>query len=307
MATMQSGSSTRALIIPRNGRRSWQLYPSREVKHPVVRAIVKHTLLICLLVVMLYPLIWMVAASFRPSNEVFNGLGLTGSEFTFENYVIGWSEGQVNFSQYFVNSTVVTVLTILGNLFACSLAAYAFARMEFPFRRTLFAIMLVTMLLPMHVTLVPQYILFNALGWVNTYLPLVVPHWLGVEAFFIFLMVQFIRGLPRELDESARLDGCGHFGIFLRIIMPLSLPAIGTTAMFTFVWSWNNFLGPLLYLNQDSVKTVPLGLSAFLDSTGASTYGPMFAMATLSLAPIVGFFIVSQRLLVEGIATTGMK
>ncbi len=167
--------------------------------------------------------------------------------------------------------------------------------------------MLGTMLLPTHVTLVPQYILFNNLGWVNTYFPLVVPHWLGVEAFYIFLMVQFIRGLPRELDESARIDGAGHWRIFSRIIMPLALPAIGTTAMFTFISSWNNFLGPLLYLNRDDLKTVPLGLSAFLDATGASTYGPLFAMATLSLAPIVGFFIVSQRLLIEGIATTGLK
>ena len=118
MATMQSGMSTRALVVPRKGRRSWQFYPRREVKHPIVRAIVRHTLLACLLVIMLYPLIWMVAASFRPSNEVFNGIGLTGSTFTLENYVIGWSEGQINFSQYFVNSTIVTVLTILGNLFA---------------------------------------------------------------------------------------------------------------------------------------------------------------------------------------------
>lgn len=285
----------------------WNLYQTREVRNIVVRGIVRHTLLAVLLVVMLYPLVWMVAASFRPSAEVFNGIGLVGSRFTLENYTIGWSEGQVNFSRYFLNSTVVTALSIAGNLFACSLAAYAFARMEFPFRKVLFALLLGTMLLPMHVTLVPQYMLFNALGWVNTYLPLVVPHWLGVEAFFIFLMVQFIRGLPRELDESARLDGCGHFRIFGRIILPLSLPAIGTTAMFTFINSWNDFLGPLLYLSDDELKTVPLGLNTFLDATGASTYGPLFAMAALSLAPIVGFFIVSQRLLLEGIATTGLK
>jgi len=288
-------------------RRPSGIYPSRPVKNRLLRVIIKHAVLGSLLFAILYPLLWMVAASFRPSNEVFTTIGLFSGSFTFDNYVSGWSEGQVNFSQYFWNSTVITVLTIVGTLFACSLAAYAFARLEFPFRRVLFAIMLATMLLPTHVTLVPQYILFNELGWVNTYLPLVVPHWLGVEAFYIFLMVQFIRGLPRELDESARIDGCGHFRIFGRIIMPLALPAIGTTAMFTFIASWNNFLGPLLYLNRDSLKTVPLGLSAFLDSTGASTYGPLFAMATLSLVPIVGFFIVSQRLLIEGIATTGLK
>lgn len=302
-------SMTRALTVPTPPRRWWKgdIYPQRQVQNSIVRSIVRHTLLACLLFVILYPVVWMVAASFRPSNEAFSTIGLFGSTFTLDNYVQGWSGGSIDFSRYFLNSTIITVLTIIGTLLACSLAAYAFARLEFPFRRTLFALMLGTMLLPTHVTLVPQYILFNNLGWVNTYFPLVVPHWLGVEAFYIFLMVQFIRGLPRELDESARIDGAGHWRIFSRIIMPLALPAIGTTAMFTFISSWNNFLGPLLYLNRDDLKTVPLGLSAFLDATGASTYGPLFAMATLSLAPIVGFFIVSQRLLIEGIATTGLK
>ncbi|MBF0817073.1 carbohydrate ABC transporter permease [Microbacterium paludicola] len=299
-------TTTLTLTVPPE-KRSVFRYPSRPVRNPILRAIVRHALLIALLVIMLYPLLWMLGASLRPSNEAFNGIGLLGSRLTFENYAAGWDAGSYDFSRYFVNSTVVTLLTIAGNLFACTLAAYAFARLEFPLKRVLFALMLGTMLLPMHVTLVPQYVLFNTLGWVNTYLPLVVPHWLGVEAFYIFLMVQFIRGLPRELDESARIDGCGHVGIFLRIILPLSLPAIGTTAMFTFISAWNDFLGPLLYLNQDEIKTVPLALSTFLDATGASTYGPLFAMAILSLAPIVGFFIVSQRLLIEGIATTGLK
>jgi len=299
-------TTTMTLTVPPEKRRPLR-FASRPVKNPVLKAIIRHALLIALLVIILYPLLWMVGASLRPSNEAFNGIGLLGSRLTFENFAQGWSTGSYDFSRYFVNSTFVTLLTIAGNLFACTLAAYAFARLEFPLKNLLFAIMLGTMLLPMHVTLVPQYVLFNNLGWVNTYLPLVVPHWLGVEAFYIFLMVQFIRGLPRELDESARLDGCGHVRIFLRIILPLSLPAIGTTAMFTFISAWNDFLGPLLYLNQDELKTVPLALSTFLDATGASTYGPLFAMATLSLAPIVAFFIVSQRLLIEGIATTGLK
>ena len=198
-------------------------------------------------------------------------------------------------------------MSIAGNLFACSLTAYAFARLEFPLKRVLFGLLLGTMLLPYHVTLVPQYILFNELAWMNTYLPLVVPKWLGVEAFFIFLMVQFIRTLPRELDDAARIDGCGHWRTFIRIIMPLSLPAIGTTALFTFINSWNDFLGPLLYLNRPELWTVSLGLNSFLDVTGESAYGSLFAMSTLALAPIVGFFLGAQKLLIEGVATTGLK
>lgn len=284
-----------------------RIYPRTPVKNPVVRVFIRHALLICVLFVLLYPLLWLVAASLRPNNEVFNGLGLFSEHYTLQNYIEGWGAGSASFTRYFGNSLLVTVVSILGNLFSCSLTAYAFARLNFPFKNALFAVLIGTMLLPMHVTLVPQYILFNKLGWINTYFPLTIPHWLGVDAFFIFLMVQFIRALPRELDESARLDGCGHLGIFLRIIMPLSLPAIGTTAMFTFIWTWNDFLGPLLYLNRSDMQTVPLALNSFLDSTGQSSYGELFAMSVLSLAPIVGFFIVSQRLLIEGIATTGMK
>ncbi|MCW4458663.1 carbohydrate ABC transporter permease [Microbacterium sp. MPKO10] len=293
-------TSVKTHTIPR-------IYPGTPVKNTFVRAIIRHALLICVLFVLLYPLLWLLGASFRPNNEVFNGLGLFSENYTIQNYIDGWGAGSASFTRYFGNSLLVTVVSILGNLFSCSLTAYAFARLNFPFKNALFAILIGTMLLPMHVTLVPQYILFNKLGWINTYFPLTIPHWLGVDAFFIFLMVQFIRNLPRELDESARLDGCGHFGIFLRIVMPLSLPAIGTTAMFTFIWTWNDFLGPLLYLNRSDMQTVPLALNAFLDSTGQSSYGELFAMSVLSLAPIVGFFIVSQRLLIEGIATTGMK
>ena len=200
------------------------------------------------------------------------------------------------------------MLCVVGNVVACSLAAYAFARLEFPLKRVLFALLLGTLLLPYHVTLVPQYILFNKLNLINTIVPLVLPKFFAVDAFFVFLMVQFIRALPRDLDDAARIDGCGNLRIFLRIIVPLSLPAIGTTALFTFINAWNDFLGPLLYLNKSVRWTVPQGLNAFLDATGGtSSYGSLFAMATLSLVPLVGFFVAFQKLLVEGIATSGIK
>ena len=284
-----------------------RLTPRRPVQGRLALAVVRHVLIICALVVLLYPLIWMVAASLRPGNQTFNGLGLGSDTYTLANYANGWSVGTLNFSTYFFNSVAISALSIAGTLFSCTLTAYAFARLRFPFKGLLFALLLGTMLLPQHVTLVPKYVLFNNLSWINTYLPLVVPHWLGTEAFYIFLMVQFIRNIPRSLDESARIDGAGHFGTFWRIIIPLALPAIGTTAMFTFIATWNDLLGPLLYLTEPNRWTVPLGLASFLDQTGQSTYGTLFAMSVLSLAPIVGFFIASQRLLVEGIATTGLK
>lgn len=278
-------------------------------KNKIVIGVVRHAVLIIILCAMLYPLLWMVAASFRPNNEIFTSLGIFSNDYTVDNYVDGWTGGgALNFSTYFLNSIIISALSVIGNLVACSLTAYAFARLEFRFKGLLFALLLGTLLLPYHVTLVPQYVLFNQLGLVNTFAPLIAPHFLATDAFFVFLMVQFIRALPRELDDAARIDGAGHFGVFTRIILPLALPAIGTTALFTFINTWNDFLGPLLYLNNSQLWTVPLGLNAFLDASGGqSSYGSLFAMATLSLAPLVGFFVAFQKLLIEGIATSGIK
>ncbi len=273
-----------------------------------MRAAARHAVTISLLVIMLYPVAWMVGASFRPDAQVIGSLSPLPDNATLDNYRAGLTPSTfLNFPRYFLNSFLVAGLSVLGNLFASTLTAYAFARLEFPFKRVLFAILLGTLLLPYQVTLVPQYILFDRLAWLNTYLPLVVPKFLGSEAFFIFLTVQFIRGLPRDLDEAARLDGCGEWGIFRRIVLPLTMPAIGTTAMFSFIYAWNDFLGPTLYLSRPEMYTVPQGLAMFVDSTGQSTYGALFAMATLSVAPLIGFFLASQRLLTQGIATTGLK
>ncbi len=167
--------------------------------------------------------------------------------------------------------------------------------------------MLGSIMLPLHVVIVPQYILFSDLGWINTFYPLIVPKFLATDAFFIFLMVQFIRTLPRELDEAAVIDGAGHWRIFTRIILPLSTPALATTAIFTFIWTWNDFLSQLIFLTNPDKFTVPVALRTFLDSSGESSWGPMFAISVLSLGPIFGFFLAGQKYLVRGIATTGLK
>jgi multiple sugar transport system permease protein len=284
------------------------LFPRRPSRSRLIRAASRHAITISLLVIMLYPIAWMVGASLRPDAQAISNLTPFTDQPTLENYQAGLTRSTfLNFPRYFLNSFLVAGLSVIGNLFAATLTAYAFARLEFPFKRTLFGILLATLLLPYQVTLVPQYILLDRLAWLNTYLPLVVPKFLGAEAFFIFLTVQFIRGLPRDLDEAARLDGCGEWGIFRRVVLPLTMPAIGTTAMFSFIFAWNDFLGPTLYLSRPEMYTVPQGLAMFVDSTGQSTYGPLFAMATLSIAPLIGFFLASQRLLTQGIATTGLK
>jgi multiple sugar transport system permease protein len=256
---------------------------------------------------MLYPLIWLVISSFKPTDEIFRDPGLIPQHVTLENYPKGWTSLTNDFGHYIANSLIVVAGAIVGNLVSCSLAAYAFARLEFPLRRMWFALMMGTLMLPIHVVIVPQYVMFSSADMVNTYWPLILPKLLATDAFFVFLMVQFIRGLPKELDEAARIDGCGHFGIFLRIIIPLSLPALATTAIFTFIWTWNDFFSQLIYLTDPDKYTVPVALRTFVDSTTRTPWGPVFAMSVVSLAPIFGFFLAGQRYLVRGIATTGLK
>lgn len=276
-------------------------------KRPARRSALSHFLLVGFGVLMLYPLIWMLGASFKESQDIFTQIAPWPDPATIENYVRGWAGSGVGFGTYFVNSTIVAALSVVGNLLSCSLAAYAFARMSFRFRTVFFACMMATLMMPHHVLLVPQYILFSNLGWVNSFLPLVTPKFLAVDAFFIFLMVQFMRALPTELDQAAKIDGAGPWQTYWRIILPLTVPALATSAIFTFIWTWNDFLSPMLYLQDPGKYTVPLGLNAFLDASGESAWGPMFAMAVLSLGPLFGFFLAGQKYLTTGIATTGLK
>ena len=176
---------------------------------------------------MIYPPLWMLSSSFKPAQLIFSEPGLWPREFTLDNWAQGWVGLGIPFSRFFLNSAVIAVLSMIGNLFSCSIAAYAFARLEFRFKPILFALMLGTIMLPFQVVLVPQYILFHELGWTNTILPLVVPKFLAVDAFFVFLLVQFIRGLPRELDDAATVDGCGPFGVFWRDHLPAAAAGAG--------------------------------------------------------------------------------
>ncbi|MGX7673502.1 carbohydrate ABC transporter permease [Plantactinospora sp. DSM 117369] len=274
---------------------------------PPARRISKHALLIVFGVVMIYPLLWMVSSSVKPTELIFRDPSIWPREFDLGNYTDGWTALEHPFQHYLWNSAVIAIASIVGNLLSCSLAAYAFARLEFRGRRVLFAAMLATMMLPIHVLIVPQYVLFSQLDWINTSLPLIVPKFLATDAFFIFLMVQFIRSLPRELDEAARMDGCGHVRIYWRIIMPLSVPALATSALFTFIWTWNDFFSQLIFLTNPDLYTVPVALRSFMDGQGETAWGQLFAMSIVGLAPIFGFFLAGQRYLTQGLATTGLK
>jgi len=256
---------------------------------------------------MLYPLVWMIVSSFRTNNEIFTNPSLIPNSLNLSNYINGWNAQQFPFGHYFLNSIFVTGTSIIGNLISCSLAAFAFARLRFRMKRFWFGLMLATVMLPEQVTLVPQYLIFARLGWLNTYLPLIAPKFLAVDAFFVFLLVQFMRTVPRELDEAAWLDGCGPFQIYTRIMLPLTMPALATTAIFTFIWTWNDFFRPIVFISNASLYTLPMALNLYVDPTGGTNWGYVFAMSVLSLIPVFVFFVLGQKLLIQGISTTGLK
>ncbi len=258
--------------------------------------------------IMIYPLIWMIFSSFKESSLVLTTVGqLIPKEWHLDNYKNGWAGfGGVTFTTFFKNSLIVTCITVAGNVIASAMAAYAFSRLHFKGRGIFFICMMITMMVPSQVLVVPQYIIFHTLGWVDTFLPLTVPEW-GGRAFFIFLIMQFIAGIPKELDEAAEIDGCGKIRLFTNVMLPLIKPALATSAIFSFYWKWDDFMGSLLYLNAPENYTVSIALKLFCDPTSVSDYGAMFAMCVVSLLPVMVVFLFTQKYIVDGIAMSGLK
>lgn len=259
-------------------------------------------------VLMIYPILWLAASSLKGPGEIWRKVySLIPENPSFENYVNGWKGfGGTSFAVYYRNSIVYTVLATLFTMISSAVVGYGFARIKFRGRNFLFACMLATLMIPQQIQIIPQYIVFSKLGWVNTYLPLVVPRLFG-QAFFIFMFVQFMRGLPKELDEAAEIDGCGRGRIFTSIHLPLLKPVLFTGSIFSFYWTWNDFFTPLIYLNNPKRYTLSVALRSFSDPSGLTDWGATFAMSFLSLVPVIALFIAFQKFLVQGIATTGLK
>ena len=279
-------------------------------KHKKTRSILTHSLMIFLCAVITYPILWWIFATFKPNSEL-TSANLWPKVWTLDNYIQGWvGLPRYSFSHFFTNSFMVVGTIVLLAVIVCSLVAFGFARLHFPLRRMWFAILLTTLMLPSQIIIVPQYIMYNSLGWVDSYLPFIVPHLLACgngSAFFIYMLVQFIRGLPRELDESAKIDGCSVFGIYLRIIIPLTSSALISVAIFAFMWNWDDFFLQMLYLNSLSKFTVGLALKFFIDGQSAAPWGQLLAMSLLSVSPAIIIFFVAQKSFVEGITSGAIK
>lgn len=268
-----------------------------------------HIIVCGLGLVMIYPLVWMVMSSLKETNTIFTTAGqLIPKKFTTANYVTGWKGfAKIGFVVFFKNSFVISITATLGTVFSSAFVAYGLARCKFFGRRILFVAMLLSMMLPAQVLMIPQYLWYQKLGWVGSYRPLILPYFFAIQGFFVYLMINFIDGIPRELDEAAKIDGCSYYSIFWRIVLPLITPAMITASIFSFMWRWDDFLSALLYISESAKYPVSLALKLFSDPGSSSDYGAMFAMASLSILPAVILFICLQKYLVEGISTSGLK
>ena len=277
-------------------------------KRKLLSLSVSYILLILLAIVMIYPLIWMVGAAFKSNEEIFGTLGILPKNPVYGAFKAGWKgTGQYGFSTFLINSFKLVIPTVIFTVISSVLVAYGFSSFNFPLKKFLFLLMLSTLMLPSIVLIIPRYIFFKNFGWLDSYLPFTIPALLACNSFFTYMMCQFFRGLPLELDESAKIDGCNSFIILVRILLPLCKAAIFSVMVFQFVWTWNNFLEVLIYVNSISKYPVALGLRLTMDIGSEFDWNQIMAMSIVAIAPPVLLFIVAQKYFVEGIATTGMK
>lgn len=257
-------------------------------------------------IVILLPFIWMLSASLKDESQIF------ASPPIWIPHPVLWSNYPealtlLPFGLFLRNTVIITALAMLGGIFSCAIVAYAFARLRFPGKRPLFLLVLSTMMIPFYVTMIPQFILYRNLGWINTFLPLIVPSFFGVNAFFIFLFRQFFLTIPLELEDSARIDGANTFRCFAQIILPLSKPVIGAVTIFSFIGHWNDFIGPLIFLNSMDNYTLAIGLNMLRVSQGGMRWGYLMAASFAVLLPCLILFFFFQRVFIQGVVFTGIK
>lgn len=264
--------------------------------------------LIVLGFIMVYPLIWLFASSFKTNAEIFGSSKLLPTTYVWDSYTLGWQgTGQYGFQDFFINTLILVVPTVVFTIISSVIVAYGFARFEFPLKTMLFSIMIATLMLPNASIMIPRYILFNNMNWLDTYLPFIIPAAFATGAFFVYMMIQFLRGLPRDLDEAATIDGCNSFTVLTRVLLPLCKPAIFSVGIFQFMWTWNDFFNSIIYISSVKKFTVSLGLRLSLDASSAVSWNQVLAMSVVSIVPCILLFFFAQKYFVEGISTTGLK
>ena len=284
-----------------------QLHRRKKINR-IIYVVVMHLLLVIFSIGFIFPLFWMLSVSLQTETEMMQSVGfwdqLIPNSWRFLNYVEVFEV--VPFMRYFTNSAIVTVLCLIGTLVSSSIVAYAFSRLNWPGRDLLFNIMLATIMLPSFVLIVPTFRMYSVLGFVNTFIPLVLPSFLGGGVTNVFLIQQFYKTVPQELSESAKIDGAGHLRIWASIMLPLCKPVIATVAIFTFLFTWNDFMNPLIYIQDSDLYTLSLGIKAF-QSQSSIQWGYLMSASVISMIPTFLIFLFAQKYFVEGIKMTGLK
>lgn len=281
---------------------------ARERLHNAVAAALRYGLLLIVGLVMLYPLIWLLGASFKTNSEIFANPGFIPESPTVSGYVEGWKTSTpYTFGRFFLNTFWIVIPKVIGTALSCTAVAYGFARFDFPGKRILFASLIGTLLLPNVVTRIPQYVLFRDLGWLDTFLPLWVPSAFAGDAFFVFMLVQFLRAIPRDMEEAARVDGATSWQTLIFIVVPLLAPALVSVCLFQFMWTMNDFLGPLIYISSVEKYPISLALKLSIDTTEAFEWNRVLSMSVLAITPALVVFFLAQKYFIEGISTGGIK
>ena len=280
----------------------------RQIRRARLSAAIRYAILFSVGLVMLYPLIWLVGASFKTNAEIFANPGFIPQDPTVDGYVEGWQTSTpYTFGRFFWNSFLIILPKTIGTAISCTMVAYAFARFDFPLKKVLFASVIAILLLPNVVTRIPQYILFRDLGWLDTFLPLWVPSALAGDAFFVFMLVQFLRAIPDDMEQAARVDGCNSWQTLLFVVVPMLGPALISVCLFQFMWTMNDFLGPLIYISSVDKYPASLALKLSIDTTEAFAWNRILAMSVLTITPALIVFFLAQKYFIEGISTGGIK
>lgn len=279
----------------------------KTIRRGIARSL-HYLFLILLGLVLIFPLVYMFFASFKTNNEIFGAYSLLPEHFSLDGYLNGWKgAGQYTFGTYILNSFKLTLPCVLFTILSSLCVAYGFSRFDFPGKKLCFSLMMALMMLPASVLIIPRYLLYMNLGWVNTYMPFWMPSLFATSSFFVYMFVQFLRGLPVELDEAATIDGCGAVGTLIYVLMPLCMPAVISAAIFQFIWTWNDFMSQYIYISSVSNYTVSLGLRMAIDGTARIEWPNILAMSLVSMLPCIAVFLCLQKYFVEGIATSGLK
>jgi oligogalacturonide transport system permease protein len=281
----------------------------RRRRRDLISAVIRYGILTAVALVMIYPILWLVGATFKTNNEIFTTVNFIPKRIDFTPYIEGWkTRTQFTFTTFFMNTFQYVIPKIVFCLVSSTLVAYGFARFQFPFKKFFFSLLMATMFLPAVVTRIPLYLLWKNLGLLDTYVPLIAPTLFANEPFFVFMLIQFLRSIPTYLDEAATVDGCNSFEILIRILLPALKPAIVSCTIFQFIWSFNDFLGPLIYVTSLSKYPVALALKMSIDqSSGIVEWNQILAMSFLALLPALILFFAAQKYFVEGITSTGAK